>query len=372
MAPQTPQRGLQACQECAKAKHRCHGGLPCQRCVRKGLNCEYQSKARRPKVTPPRPSSIGGTELESRASVPTDFELPNAQPDVDLPSWGKSTPLANPNSRDGDCLNLPNYNFTSDGIAPQNELSLSGNQFITAPSSNLFDHCSSWLSDDLYSLDPIYWGFDESDNTYSHVGTTTFSGKSFSPSVSQITRLCNALPSPRPSENGQAASTARPERDKHYTDQQSALDAHGSMAFPLPCPGDFETIKREDSGHVQSISPGAHSKLCSFIRDHIDPEKTHIPSIEFFHSFVQLYFECFDPSFPFIHPSVLGDNELPWILLLAVSAIGCQYSNIKHSTEISTILHEILNKAISYQVCSFVNLGTLAYRGADARSSADS
>jgi hypothetical protein len=51
------------------------------------------------------------------------------------------------------------------------------------------------------------------------------------------------------------------------------------------------------------------------------------------HCFVELYFEYFDPQFPFLHPSRLEAEDVPWILLVATAAVGSHYSEVQCAEE---------------------------------------
>ncbi|KAH7393683.1 hypothetical protein BKA64DRAFT_710017 [Cadophora sp. MPI-SDFR-AT-0126] len=265
---------------------------------------------------------------------------------MDLQSWGKSLPPSNPNLQYEESLVLPTNSFASDGTELQNELPPSGYISMTAASSGVLDDYSIWQSDDLYSLDRVFWGFDRFDSTYSHVDLTDSTGTSFPPPGTRSTDPFNAMPSPGPSERGQSTIAKGFGTNQCNTFSHPTPDATMSLTFPLPGPEDFEIIQREDSGHVHSISSTAYDKLRAFLNNYVDSKSSHVPPVEFFHSFVQLYFEYFDPLFPFIHPSVLGEDNLPWVLLLAVSAIGCQYSGVDGGAATSTVLHEVLKRAI--------------------------
>ncbi|KAK0109975.1 hypothetical protein ONS95_002642 [Cadophora gregata] len=350
-----PHRGCQACQECAKAKSRCHGGQPCHRCVRRGLSCQFEPRSRPLKVTPlvSTTTSMDESVLGPRTAVSNvinETQQANTQLNMDLPSLELPLPPASPNLHYRASLSLPSNASTANVTAVQNDLPPSESHFMVATPGSVLGDCSLWQADDLYSLDPIFWGFDEVNSTDNQMEVTAFTGRSFSPAATRTTSCFNAIPSPRPSEHGLDANTTEPGLNENNAALRPTSNTYTPLHFPPPSPEDYDVIQKEDSGHVHSISPPAYHKLRSFLNDNIDPRSSHIPSIEFFHSFVQLYFEYFDTLFPFIHPSVMGEDGLSWLLLLAVSSIGCQYSGVKHGTDISNVLHEMLKLAIRHEM----------------------
>jgi hypothetical protein len=68
------------------------------------------------------------------------------------------------------------------------------------------------------------------------------------------------------------------------------------------------------------------------------------------HAFAELYFEYFDPCLPFLHPVRVERDDLSWILLMAVAAIGSQYSEVRDAPTFTTVFHHLLRKAIQAHV----------------------
>lgn len=130
------------------------------------------------------------------------------------------------------------------------------------------------------------------------------------------------------------------------------------LIFPQTHPGDENTILAEDFCHVKHISSEAHQMIRQASEKYRHAEDTTFPSLRLFHTFAQLYFEFFDKQFPMIHPSALdqssGDS---WILLLAVAAVGCQYSSISNAEQYAAALQEFLHRAVAKHVSTyFMNL----------------
>ncbi|XP_014553252.1 hypothetical protein COCVIDRAFT_108226 [Bipolaris victoriae FI3] len=69
-----------------------------------------------------------------------------------------------------------------------------------------------------------------------------------------------------------------------------------------------------------------------------------------FHAFIDLYFEHFDPQFPFLHPHRLNVDEVPWILLLAVAAVGSHYSEMTDAQRYNLTLVDLLCRAVESKV----------------------
>ncbi|UZP36682.1 hypothetical protein NXS19_004498 [Fusarium pseudograminearum] len=72
------------------------------------------------------------------------------------------------------------------------------------------------------------------------------------------------------------------------------------------------------------------------------------------HAFVELYFEYFDVQFPFLHPSRLEDPGLPWILLLAVAAVGSHYSEVPGTEEYNLVLSDLLARAVEQTLSNHI------------------
>ncbi|OBT64241.1 hypothetical protein VE03_06892 [Pseudogymnoascus sp. 23342-1-I1] len=62
--------------------------------------------------------------------------------------------------------------------------------------------------------------------------------------------------------------------------------------------------------------------------------------------FVQLYFEYFQPIFPLLHQPSFDPNSTSWVLVLAIAAVGCLYSNTPESGKCANALQELLRRAI--------------------------
>lgn len=108
---------------------------------------------------------------------------------------------------------------------------------------------------------------------------------------------------------------------------------------------DQELIKVDLFGHFKRMNSEAFSKVVDWYSRRTTCPNTFIPE-HAFHTFIELYFEHFAEQFDFIHPSMLEDDDASWILLLAVAAIGSQFSVLTQAPRFATALQELLYKAV--------------------------
>ncbi|RBR20861.1 hypothetical protein FVER53590_29255 [Fusarium verticillioides] len=116
--------------------------------------------------------------------------------------------------------------------------------------------------------------------------------------------------------------------------------------FPEPEAIGLQMAGAEVFGHIHEIPQDAVEGLNTFYNtQRRDPTPVAIPQ-DILHAFVELYFEYFDCQFPFLHPSRMEDPDLPWILLLAVAAVGSHYSEIQGADEYNSALSNLLARAV--------------------------
>lgn len=72
----------------------------------------------------------------------------------------------------------------------------------------------------------------------------------------------------------------------------------------------------------------------------------HFPTSELLTYFVRHYLDGFQPVYPIFHVATFDPNETHWILVLAISAIGCNYVNSAEAAQYSQPLHEFVRRAI--------------------------
>ncbi|RBR23162.1 uncharacterized protein FIESC28_04157 [Fusarium coffeatum] len=120
-------------------------------------------------------------------------------------------------------------------------------------------------------------------------------------------------------------------------------------SFPEPQEACLEMVGAEIYGRIQHIPQQASEGSEVFYRGQCYGYPPFLPP-PILHAFVELYFEYFDPKFPFLHPSTVEDLEIPWILLLAIAAVGSHYSEIKEADQYTGVLCDLLARAVEVTV----------------------
>ncbi|PYH55915.1 putative C2H2 transcription factor [Aspergillus niger CBS 101883] len=78
-------------------------------------------------------------------------------------------------------------------------------------------------------------------------------------------------------------------------------------------------------------------------------ESDHLPDAETLSSFINLYFMHFQPVYPIFHTPTFDINECHWLVVLALSAIGCHFAGSQEQSECAPVFHEFLRRAISVE-----------------------
>jgi hypothetical protein len=73
---------------------------------------------------------------------------------------------------------------------------------------------------------------------------------------------------------------------------------------------------------------------------------SHFPTAELLTYFLRDYLDGFQPVYPIFHVPTFDPNEMHWILVLAVSAIGCNFANSTVAAQYAQPLHEFVRRAI--------------------------
>lgn len=309
--PASRRRRVQACLSCAKVKQRCEGGIPCARCIVKGVNCsnisrDVSARAIASPVLRPRP---GGSEAP-----------PNELPDDTRTAVSQSRPTG---FLEQFHVNTPAIPSGSDTGRASPSLSLSFPlQDLMIPTL-AFD--PGMAPDDLTT-----------DFTFPFTLPWPMEGLDYSTEdINVATMLTNAaLP---------------------HTEGQRLLDADNiCSAYSRVCPpfpdlqaDSLETIGAEIHGHISQLSAHSTNDLHSFyITQQRDATSSAPIPLRALHAFVELYFEHFDMQFPFVHPSRLDNQDVSWVLLLAIAAVGSHYSTLKQAPEYTAVLTDLLERAV--------------------------
>ncbi|KAF5621684.1 uncharacterized protein FTJAE_11117 [Fusarium tjaetaba] len=137
-----------------------------------------------------------------------------------------------------------------------------------------------------------------------------------------------------------------------YLTPENICSAFTQPCHPFPEPESIglQMAGAEVFGHIHEIPQDAVEGLKNFYKtQRRDQTPTAIPR-DILHAFVELYFEYFDCQFPFLHPSRFEDPDVPWVLLLAVAAVGSHYSEIQGAEEYNSSLCDLLARAIELPV----------------------
>lgn len=144
------------------------------------------------------------------------------------------------------------------------------------------------------------------------------------------------------------ASSSTP-RDQNYLNPQYICSRHVVPCSPFPEPEalGLEIAGAENYGHLSHIPEQSFEELHVFYRtQQLDPTRSPPIPRRVLHAFIELYFEHFDPQFPFLHPSRLEADDVPWILLLATAAVGSHYSELAEAPGYHAVLFDLLNRAV--------------------------
>ncbi|KAJ5758394.1 hypothetical protein N7520_005550 [Penicillium odoratum] len=141
---------------------------------------------------------------------------------------------------------------------------------------------------------------------------------------------------------------------------------------------DDDITMAENFCHVRTRLDCAYEAILAFHDQQSDILHKNLPFPQFstFNSFIQLYYEHFDDQLPFIHPSLLEQEDTPWILALAVASVGCQYTRVTNRARYASMLTELLRlslpldalKSRSYETmtlaqCALLNVVSLMFTG---------
>ncbi|KAH8812202.1 fungal-specific transcription factor domain-containing protein [Xylogone sp. PMI_703] len=390
-----------ACHACAKAKLRCSTGSPCARCIEKRIICSkanHKAEERQKVLEDHRQNKDGSTDLSPCPPSPLSHhqECPSASR-VDSQGTipvGVANLLQEPllgadcNFTVFQCENLKEdlWKLTASdgqqqGLQLQEDYDLENmyhstdclanidNMFVWRPSLDYFD---------LSAFPPITsFETENAPIVFSSVENRTTSERS----DPGLTTTRSSLVSTG-SSDGQLGhdthvdswySYSRPgliqtplwQRTPPYsprisTRTYSSRKKNAPSTLDRGC-GDIielfdikDILAMDDHGHVPRLASEKLQELWAFI-DHYHckpPVTSRIDNIkelqnpDIVNSFLQLYFEHFDPILPLVHKASFNLLQTSPLLVLAIATIGSRFSRIKHAREITTGLSDILGRAI--------------------------
>lgn len=142
----------------------------------------------------------------------------------------------------------------------------------------------------------------------------------------------------------------------------------GEIRHAPPLMGAFSSIlsaaasdhiwESENLAHVRSLPPETYHQIVDNFSE-LNITNRHynrfaagaFPSLAACNAFMQLFFEEFNLLFPLIHQPSFDPAGTPWLLVLAVMAVGCRFSRQSAAVECADILQEFLRRAFQVTVC---------------------
>ncbi|KAJ6035908.1 hypothetical protein N7540_000187 [Penicillium herquei] len=329
--PDPSHGGAGACQGCSKDKVKCSGGNPCDRCQDRGRNCLQKNRNR-------------NRLSNGRLSCFEDWQNQAHDSDSDIPTTsigGDAVHISSPARQlPSDPSNLQLNTDTSHGLQV-------GHTAFTA-----IDNVS-WAGLNMYADFP--WTLDyasffpESYSALEHSGLGSTIQLDYFP-------LPLALGAPASQNNEGLLRTEEPSTigrgtssfNQHREQRQALHTSSNSTHLHVAQLTDDDIAVAENFCHVRTNLDDAYQAILAFYTQQADPRFKAFPFPEpsVFNSFIQLYYEYFDEQLSFIHPSLLEQNDTPWILALAVASVGCQYTKASKRYKYASMLTELLRLSI--------------------------
>ncbi|KAL4801519.1 fungal-specific transcription factor domain-containing protein [Aspergillus unguis] len=315
-------RSRSACNSCAKAKLRCSASVPCSRCRKKGISC----------VRKPTKSSTDTSE--------SDIVFP------ETPLDAQSTLLidgifyqdGNNGGISPDDAHSSMFDWPFQACTPPQGLCMDFLDFSTFPVD----------APDLYSA-----GL-----TAGKIGgeiINDFHSQNESSTSSEVPENADFWHGYSQAGMVQVNLWSRERRSR--AGPKESLDKGGVASIPQGLPKSMlnllnleDILAMEDHDHVARVRPEQVNKLATFMNvDQRQPAscKMLLRNSQIINVFVQLYFEHFHPTFPLLHRATFNVLELPPLLMLATATIGARFSRIPQASTLSSVLGDILRKAIN-------------------------
>ncbi|KIW14156.1 hypothetical protein PV08_06937 [Exophiala spinifera] len=123
------------------------------------------------------------------------------------------------------------------------------------------------------------------------------------------------------------------------------------ISIPILTPEDEHMAASDVFGYIHRFPAPPFEKIMHYYYQQHSLAPNFV-SQAVFHTFLELYFEHFAPELDFLHPSILESDQVSWILLLVVAALGSQFSVLEQSTKITLALQELMHRAIKSELPS--------------------
>ena len=164
-------------------------------------------------------------------------------------------------------------------------------------------------------------------------------------------------------------------RKKDVHDQNSGSSRGRTLekAHIPPLMGDFPPIlasgsddsiwEQENLGHVPYLPQQVYEQIAATFQSTNTTRGPYIqfaggafPSLAACNAFMQLYFEEFNPLFPFLHQPTFDPSATPWLLVLATISIGIRFAREPGAVECGDMMQEFLRRAFLATVCIAASL----------------
>lgn len=320
---------------------KCSGGNPCVRCQNRGRNCVERNRNR---------------ASNSRSSHSRNWQNQTRDPDSDVPTTLVNDALHV--SSPGPKLPSDPSNFQLSTESPsdsQGDLAA----FTAIDNSSLasLNMCADfpWTLDHTYLFPEGYLGISHS-WAESTVQLDYFPFHSASSAlITQNSALDTS--NSRASVGTEELSTpgrvsSPPSQQREQCQDQAGTSNPVNLLVVEPTDDDITVA--ENFCHVRTHLDHAYQAILAFYAQQTDPRFKILPfpQLSVFNSFIQIFFEYFDDQLSFIHPSLLEQNDTPWILALAVASVGCQYTRVSKRCHYASTLTELLRLSLPIDVCN--------------------
>ncbi|KAL6704161.1 hypothetical protein ACN47E_008721 [Coniothyrium glycines] len=352
------QRVSRACKRCSTAKVKCNGKHPCEKCSIAEAECIYGPPKRR------RNSQHPGTERPPKRQ---SSELSAHQEILSVPLSAPST---------GTNEDPP---FFIDPIDPQicGALPLITMETPDLTHLDFFDAPRLYgLSNDMTSMNGYIDGLDlgawpapydlqTETQLMQNICRTEFAPPPKYQEPAHVPLSAPYMPPTPASDIAELFSRSHsPVLDKDAVHirqyHPTSIEHDAPLSFPDMGSGSVMQADMEDFAHVEGLSTEKLDAVTLLLDDmqnkpHYPPfNNSKLPPQSVLNAWIQLYFEYFHPIFPVLHKATFASPETPPLLVLAVAAIGAQFSNLQNAFACACSLHELVRRLSSRQ-CEFQN-----------------
>ncbi|KAF9894600.1 hypothetical protein FE257_006488 [Aspergillus nanangensis] len=136
---------------------------------------------------------------------------------------------------------------------------------------------------------------------------------------------------------------------KEDTDPHFSFLIHGETTENLAPENKTTPEFQIDNTTYDNIYQAFHRLCCTNNSFYQKFDSTNFPTAKHLSSFISLYFDCFQAGYPILHRPTFDPNRCHWLLVLAVSAIGCQYATKDYGHFVQAF-HEFARRSISVEL----------------------